>query len=735
MTDEKRGRKMFSPVLILSLMASLILTPMLSGCGAAGDPAAGATAAAGSETAATETAAATVAESTAEGDRSAAADASGSGADSTEEAAAETSEADSEDAPADKSESVHVQADALGNPEEITVTATLRNPGGSASLTDLSSLSDIKNKEGDEEFTLDADGHLTWENHGEDIIYEGKSSGDLPVSVHVSYYLDDEEISPADLAGKSGHVRIRFDYENHTVETVQVKGANHQVPIPFVAISAAFLPADNFANVKVENGRVLSMENQNIVIGYAMPGLGKALKLSAWEPTEEIEIPDFVELEADVTDFELSFTATVLSSGLLKDLDPEDLNDVDDMIDGMDELSDAVDELEDGSGEMADALHDFKGYMKDYTKGVVAVDEGVQGLDEGIQTLSKNKGALLTGAKGLRDGLKELNKGLKKMDFGNSEDPDMQAVSAAIQALAKDGEKLQKLLEEAGMSEEDMTAFAKDAAAYAKAVKKAVKESNQDLSKIDFSGLEAMLTKKAQAQADAALQAALSDTELSDEEKDDIRAAVADAIDLSGLTSDASAYLKSALNSLGDLPELTIPDLKVDQKKLNTILEDMSDQADVLLEHTDTLGDMAEGLSGLGASLDELKKGVSELYKGSKQLATGISTFNEGIDTLAEGSGKLAGGSSELADAGDDLVKGSGEMAEAMDKMHDGIKEFRDEGVSELTDLAGDDLQRIADTLRALQQTDAGYNNFSGLEDGKKGEVRFIIETAEIKPE
>ena len=33
--------------------------------------------------------------------------------------------------------------------------------------------------------------------------------------MNISYQLDGKDIAPAELAGKSGKVTIRFDYENH----------------------------------------------------------------------------------------------------------------------------------------------------------------------------------------------------------------------------------------------------------------------------------------------------------------------------------------------------------------------------------------------------------------------------------------------------------------------------------------------------------------------------------------
>ena len=108
----------------------------------------------------------------------------------------------------DKTETVYVDANADGSVKKITVKDWLRR-NGDGEIIDFSNLKDIKNTEGDEEYTQNADGTITWENKGEDISYEGTSNQQLPVTTKVTYYLDGKEIKPEDLAGKSGKVKAK----------------------------------------------------------------------------------------------------------------------------------------------------------------------------------------------------------------------------------------------------------------------------------------------------------------------------------------------------------------------------------------------------------------------------------------------------------------------------------------------------------------------------------------------
>ena len=179
------------------------------------------------------------------------------------------------------------------------------------------------------------------------------------MDVKITYYLNDKQVTADELKGQSGKVRIRFDYTNKYSQKVEVNGKTVEVSTPFVVCSAMFLSSDNFSNIEVTNGKTVEMDDQNIVIGYAMPGLSDSLQLKDYEATEDVDIPEYVELTADVTDFSLDFTATIISNGMFGDMDTDDLKDVDDLIDAMDDLSEASGKLVDGTAELADGADEL----------------------------------------------------------------------------------------------------------------------------------------------------------------------------------------------------------------------------------------------------------------------------------------------------------------------------------------------------------------------------------------
>lgn len=521
----------------------------------------------------------------------------------------------------DKTETVRAKADASGNVTKITVENTLKNPGGSAKIEDHSTLRDIKNSEGDEEFTQKSNGDLLWDNNGEDIQYKGTSNGELPVSVKVSYYLDEKEMTPEELAGKSGKIRIRFDYENHTSETVDVDGKEVEVQVPFAAFSAMLLETDTFSNVEVTNGRIVSIGDQNAVIGYAFPGLAESLNLKGYEPTEDMDVPDYVEVTADVEDFELAFTATVVTNGIFQEIDTEDLEDADDLVDSMSDFTEASSKLVDGASELSEGMETLQSYMVQYMNGVGAVNDGAKALADGLNTLNQQKSALSAGAAALTQGIETLNTALEQSD-----------VLGQIQSLAV-----------------QMSTFAGT-------VTNQLSAAGSELEGVNLTDAENAANTRAREQAGNAVDAALAELEdLTEEQKDRIREQVVSSIDVSGVTSEAQGHIASAKEHLGQIPAFDgagmsfggssdVSGLPGSIQQLQSGSRQLTDGIAAFNQGVEQLyaGSVAlsEGTAGLVTAGNSLNTGVNTLADGTKALEDGIAAFDEeGVQEL----GKLAG--------------------------------------------------------------------------------------------
>ena len=318
----------------------------------------------------------------------------------------------------EKEQTVYVNADENGNSQDVIVSNWLKNQGKEQELTDKTNLTDIQNVKGDETFEQKRDGTIVWNTDGGDIYYQGKTQEELPVSVKLTYYLDGKEISAKDLAGKSGKLKIRIDYENKSKEVKEIQGKQEEICTPFMMMTAMILPAETFSNVEITNGQIISDGNNDIAVGVGFPGLAESLKLQDVEELKDVDFPDYAELTADVKDFSLAMTATVATTGLLDDLDLADVNSTEDLKKQMETLADSSQALVKGSSELQSGIATLDSSADTFVSGLTQVDDGTAALKNGIDTMNSKKGELLDGVTKLTDGMKALQNGSAGLQDG-----------------------------------------------------------------------------------------------------------------------------------------------------------------------------------------------------------------------------------------------------------------------------------------------------------------------------
>lgn len=329
---------------------------------------------------------------------------------------------------ADKDESVYLISDANGNVNKTIVVDHLKNKDKKDTLEDASNLSDIENVKGKEKFTQSGD-KLTWQAGGKDIYYQGTATEEPPVTQKVTYYLDGKEISPEDLAGKSGKVKIRFDYTNTTSYTETVNGEKQTVSVPFAAITGLVL-GDGFENIEVTNGKAEVSDSSSVVLGYALPGLKNSLGIKDKDLDGDVNIPEYMEMTADVKNFSMPAAMTfVVNASDYVSTDGIDTSDLDDMIndlkdastqlqDGSKTLAEGTDTLADGLSTLQSKLGTFASGVGTLKSGLKTYTDGVSTLSGGLNTLGNSTGALVSGADKLNSGAGQLASGSATLKDG-----------------------------------------------------------------------------------------------------------------------------------------------------------------------------------------------------------------------------------------------------------------------------------------------------------------------------
>lgn len=300
-----------------------------------------------------------------------------------------------------KEETVYVMAGDNGAADKIIVSEWLKNLGKKSLIKDHTELQKIENVKGEETFT---DG--SWNAQGKDIYYQGEINKELPVEMKISYYLDGKKVSAKEIAGKSGKVKIRFDYTNNQ----KMDG----VYVPFVLLTSMSLDNETFTDVEVVNGKAINDGQKSMVVGYALPGLEKSLNLS----NTDINIPDYVEVTCKAEKFALDGTMTVATSSLLADLDIGNINSIDDLNGAMDDLQSAAQQLQDGSVKLQSGADELSKGTGDLYQGTKTLREKVTQLAAGLQSASAGAAQLQNGAGQLQAGAGKLETGAESLQGG-----------------------------------------------------------------------------------------------------------------------------------------------------------------------------------------------------------------------------------------------------------------------------------------------------------------------------
>lgn len=646
------------------------------------------------------------------------------------------------DAAAEKEETVYVVADPDGTPNEVIVSDWLKNYLGADTIEDVSDLTDIENVKGDEKFTQNADGTLTWQADGNDIYYQGKTDRDLPIEMKMTYYLDGEEITPEELAGKSGKVTIRADYTNK-------EKAENGVYVPFAAVTGMMLNK-NFTNVEVTNGKVVSDGNNQVVVGFAFPGLSESLDLDS-KNLEDVNIPDYVEVTADVKDFSLDMTMTFVMSDILQELDVDQDIDLSGIEDAIDSLSDASAQLVSGSRELADGTGTLLDGINAYTSGVSTLKSGINAYTDGVAQVKNGVDSYTAGVAQVAGGTKQLAD-----KSGDLKDGITQLVSGAMQVqtyfegdngIVSGAQKISAGIDQldaalhAGVTEEEAAQaeetvnqmFAKDGETYQEIAKKAAGQyktaltgSDELQSKVENGVSQAMYgaykTAYQQLNAEAYAQAGKSDALEADAKAYADKMTAASASSVSNVSSQLISGIASAKSAIAS---------QIENGGLVSGAQTLS--AGVRKLYGEGIQPLAVGMQSLNNSVPELMKGIQTLNAGAETLDSNSATLRAGVNTLNSKGGELKAGVTALDNNSGNLSSGAAKLKDGAQTLSDGMIQFDEEGIQKLSDAYHGDVEALLDRVDLVLDAGQSYHTFSGLKDDMSGSVKFIIRTEAIE--
>jgi len=561
----------------------------------------------------------------------------------------------------DKAETVYVIAGADGTADQVIVSEWLKNPESGDTLTDATELQNIENTNGYETYVRTGS-ELAWDANGSDIHYRGTTDSDLPVGVKISYALDGAAMTPEEMTGQSGHVTIRFDYTNQTGETVTINGGDANISVPFLMVSALALDNDLFSNVTVSSGTVYNDGSRSIVVGYALPGLGESLALDAGK----YDIPEYVEIEADTTDFTLAATLTVAMNGMLDRLTFDS--------DGLAGWNADLDAFESAASLLADGTAELSAGADELTSGLTAISENSAALNEGADAVFQS----LTAA-----AQEQLNAALAAAGYD----------TAVSLTPANYGDALSGLLETVETTAQSQA----NAAAEAQVRAAVTQQVNDQVTQQVTETVTAQVQEQVAAQITASLTA-------------------------KGYTQEqAAAYLQTGEGQalIASNTEQQTASQEV-QQTISAYTQQQMDSGEVQATidaytaqqmDTDAVQTQIEAAVSAGLAQSDAYQSILALQEqldGFASFCSGLTAYTQGVDSACEGAQELAAGAGTLTEK---------------------TRQFYDDGVEKLAAALRIDCGDTLDRLQAVAEADRAYQSFGGIAQNQNGSVKFVWRT------
>lgn len=594
-----------------------------------------------------------------------------------------------------KDETVYSKLDANGSNYKTIVSTHIQNEEDEDLINDLSNLINITNTNGDETFKQDGE-KLTWNANKNDIYYQGETDKELPISVEAKYELDGKEMKPEEIAGKTGKVKITLNYQNKEMRYVNVNGKTVKMYVPFVVLAGTIINNDKNQNITISNGKIVNDGTKTIAIGMCMPGLQESLNVNK----SDVDIPSSIEITMDATEFEQNSIISYVTPKVFEEDDIKALDKLDTLYSDVNKMQEASKKIEDGANQLKDGTTSLNEGANKLDSGAQELNNGASTLTAGIKTIDSNMSSIVSGTNELVNGQKQVTNGLnqiqsnlpsskdiedskQKLEYLNSQNTE------AVKELTAANTLIDSKLDEVEKQQTDVNTQLTDIKTKLEAIAK--------LNRTDINGL-----------------IKYSKTLNDKTDTNNLRAAI-------GLYS----LLNTTQKSLVDTKE-TLTKQKDANNKLIKLISGNETAIKSSVESLDSMSTLNKGISTLQSGSKKLQTGANKLNSGSKQLKDGTSKLLVGSQKLTDGTSNLTSGTTELKNGTEKLNNGATELAE-------GITTFNKEGIEKIANYINGNVKDLDGRISKLTDLSKEYNNFTMLDEGNKGEVKFIMIIDKVK--
>ena len=612
-----------------------------------------------------------------------------------------------------KDETVYSKLDASGSNYKTIVSTHIENTENEELIKDLSDLLNVKNTSGDETFTQDGS-TFTWNANKNDIYYQGESQKDLPIECKVKYELDGKELSANEIAGKSGKVKITLQYTNKEERTVTVNGKKVKMYVPFVVVAGTIVKNENNQNITISNGKVIDDGTKTTVIGMAMPGLQESLGVSV----DEVEIPSNIEITMDATDFETNGIFSYVTPKVLEEEDIKAFDKLDEIYaqlntlqNSMNQIQEGANTLKDGAETYSEKSQEFNNAMNQVSEGVSSVNSNYSQIDTGITTINQGSTSLKNGAEQLNAGIGELSSKLTSM-------PD------SIEALYAGSTQVLNGLNDTQANGKTTPGLVTGVNTIVESLQTSNTGLNTALENLSATSQGTIDALTANNQTLKAVQQALGATE---------EAKTANKTMIENLEKQikANETIIAKYNQYKAGADIQKQELakKVSSSKesLTTVTKGMTTLRNAMTQVNAGLGQLNTASKKLPDALNQLSAGSKSLVSGTKTLSAGANKLSKGSTALKSGIQTLDTSTQQLTTANGQLTEGAKTLSDGATTLAEGIQTFNEQGIKKICNYINGDLRDITERTEKLTELSKEYNNFTMLNDGNEGEVKFIM--------
>lgn len=690
------------------------------------------------------------------------------------------------DAAAVKDENIYATLEPDGSVSGIYVVNEFFSETG-GELSDYGDYTSVTNLTDQSELAAE-DGHITGELPQGRFYYQGNlASGELPWLISIRYFLDGEELTASELAGKSGSLRI-------IIETRQNPNGNEAFFDHYLLQATVVLSTERCTNIQAEGATEGNVGEDRQLVYTILPGQETEMEITA-------EVQSF---EMDGITFQGVPMSLDISGDMLDDLDWSDQTA---------ELTDAVAQLDDGVGELKEGTAAA-------ASGGWQLAEAITELAEGAGLLNSGGSALAQGTSALSGGTKELQKGVNQYIAGvDSLAAGVEQYVAGVELLAQGGKLLAplenlSLVDDAvtqlyqavavGDAQQGVPSLQAGAESLSDGLRLILEQvqllaDSTDMAQLEelLSGLEQIQSVTAQlpaqleelsgilgtsaglvSQVEASHQAVLDELNRqvsaanSDiaSSVDRVNGQIEDAISairaaaeegaldegtaeqaiasLNGAKVDASAAAAIQMPQEDEQIRQTITTLngvsgalKEAAAKLETAAQQLKLAADAIAANLPSAGSsggmdqLVQALSAACDGADQLKTGVNAVGAALRQLSEstasfgeageGIAALNAGFDALCENNSLLLSGSQALIDAKEVLTEGLTELIAGTEELNSGAGTLA-KGISTLHQGTSLLDEKTGELTSGLDELDEGTGKL------KEGTEEFREQTGSI---